>query len=105
MNKYYVQSANTEVLNTSMAITDITAIVCDMLQENVEYTAKNGLTEKAKLSRQRLLTLLDVTELFNTIATQNATLKTANGHLYTELNNLKQKLKDIDDETNLANSI
>jgi len=63
------------------------------------------MNEAAKVSRERLLKLLDITETFNKIACENSALQTECRLLLSQNATLKQKLNDIDDETNLANSI
>jgi len=105
MTPTYIQSQRIDVLTPSVAMTHITAIVCEMLQENVDYVSKNGMTERAKVSRERLLKLLDITETFNLLASANATLQTECKHLFAQNIALKNQLKQINDETNLANSI
>jgi len=94
----FVKNETTNVLTPSSAMVDITSIVCDMLQDNLLYTNKNGATEKAIKSRIKLLKILQLTETFNTIATQNLSLKQHNRSLLEELNEIKRQER-------LANSI
>lgn len=86
-----ISNERTNILSPLQAITNITAIVCDMLEDNVLYVKKNGMNEKAQQSRERLLKLLDATELFNTIQTQNAALKLHNRRLIAELTEIKRQ--------------
>jgi len=98
MMQQYIKNETNDVLSPSVAMVDITAIVCDMLEENVLYVTKNGLTDKAKQSRERLLKLLYLTETFNSTATQNLSLKTHNRRLIEELNEVRR-------QENIAKSI
>lgn len=93
-----ISNEYTDVLSPSKAITDITAVVCSLLEDNLSYVAKNGLSEKAKVNREKLLKLLYTTELINTVANQNLTLKLYNKQLIYELAEIKRQEK-------LANTI
>lgn len=93
-----LKNERTDILTPTQAINNITLIVCTMLEENIAYASKNGLTEKAQLSRERLLKLLDATELFNTIQSQNAGLKLTNRQLIAEAIEVKR-------QENMAKSI
>ena len=101
----HILSANTEVLSPSVAMTEITAIVTLMIEDNVSYAKKYGLNDKAKESRERLLKLLGLTEHFNSIAMNNASLKTYAGHLFVENQNLKAEIVEINRQERLASTI
>lgn len=101
----YHQNAKLDVLSPCIAMTDITTIVVEMLAGNLAYVKKNGHNEVSKLSRERLLSLLEITETFNTISNQNAALKTYNSHLLNEIQGLRNYKEQFEIEEKLAKSI
>lgn len=101
----YIQNNGIDVISPSMAMTEITSTVCDMLEQNMKFVKKNGLTQLAKDNRERLLHLLDITELFNKISCDNATLKTYNNHLLVTNQRIMREINEIKRQENMANSI
>lgn len=101
----YIKNELTDVLRPSVYMTEITYTICQLIEENLLYVKKNGLNQKAKDSREKLLKILDLSEQFNTVAYQNNTLKLRNRNLLIDNQQLRRKLKDIEQQENLANSI
>lgn len=100
-NPEFQQFVNNETMNVytpSQTMVEVTGIVCEMIESNMAHIKKNGLTEAAKISRERLLKLLHLIEPFNTIANQNISLRLHNRRLINEINEIKRQEK-------LANSI
>ncbi len=87
----FIQNKSIDVLQPSLVMTEITSIVCDMLEENIAFVKKNGLTEKAQTNRDRLLKLLDITEMVNKISSDNYSLKTINNHLLNTIGEVKRQ--------------
>lgn len=71
-----------DVLKPSVAMTEITYIVSEMLSQNIAFAKKNGLTDKVKKSREQLIRLMDVSEVFNRVTIQNRSLQLHNKSLY-----------------------
>jgi predicted RNase H-like nuclease (RuvC/YqgF family) len=101
----FSENENSDVLSPAKAIAEITYIVAAMIEENIAYVAKSGMTEKARSSRERLIKLLNITENFNQLSNQNSTLKTWNRQLSGENQKLKSQLAEIERQYNMANSI
>lgn len=99
------QNNSIDIISPFIAMTDITLIVCEMLEENIIYTKKFGLTEPAKKSRERLLKLLNITEIFNLISSKNESLKLYNKELFGENCLLKSQLFELKRQENLGNSL
>lgn len=90
----------TDVYKPSIALTELTSIVCTMIEENMAYVKKNGLTEKATESRERLLKILNLSEKFNVVSVDNMNLKLYCRSIYkkyrgSELENIRLK-KELD---------
>lgn len=101
----YTKNEQIDINTPALYMTEITSIVCDMINENLLFSKKNGLTSGAKKSRERLLKLLDITEAFNKISCDNATLKSYNKHLLSENQKLKAELNELERQNNLSNAI
>lgn len=108
MHQIEIEFIKQQLIDTSIVsikMTEITSIVCDMMQDNLSYTKKNGLTKQAKESRDRLLKLLNLTELFNNLSVTNNSLQVFNRQLFNENLKLKGQLAEIKRQENIANSI
>lgn len=101
----FINNAKIDVLSPSISMVNITSIVSDMLSDNVSYVKKNGLNDAAKSSRERLLKLLDITESFNSIATDNLALKTYNDQLLREIQLLRSYKTEVERQEMIAKSI
>jgi|GEM_PF-3394841 hypothetical protein len=101
----FINNAKIDVISPAIAMTNITYIVGEMLEDNVSYVKKNGMTETAKKSRERLLKLLDITETFNKITCDNAAFKTYNDQLLREIQELRKYKLEVLRQEKVANSI
>lgn len=101
----YLLNELQDTFKPSLDAINITQIVCAMLEDNIAFVAKNGMNNKAKISRDRLLALLNVTELYSSIARENNTFKLLNKNLIIENRQLKKQLADIEKQEKLAKSI
>lgn len=101
----YTQNNSIESLKSALIMTDITYIVCDMIEENISYVKNNGLTPKAKINRERLMKLLDITETVNSVSTDNMSLKAFNNRLLVENQHLKNTIIELNRQQNMANSL
>jgi len=104
-NAIYIQNAKTDVISPSKAMTEITCIIADMLEDNLLYVKKNGHNVKSIASRERLLKLLNITETFNQVSSDNAALKTYNDQLLREIKELKNYKKEVERQENLSKAI
>lgn len=91
----FTQNELTDTLRPSLKVMDFTFTVSELLTKNVEYVARVGMTDAAKEAREKLLYLLDVGELFNTISNDNQKLKLYNRSLLGENQYLKRQLAEI----------
>lgn len=101
----FMENDKIDVLIPAIAMTDITCIVGEMLEDNLAYVKKNGDTAKSKASRGRLLKLLNITETFNNITSQNTTLKIYNYQLFREVQELRNYKKEIIRQETLSKSL
>lgn len=101
----FMENEKIDILSPAIAMTDITCIVGEMLEDNSAYVKKNGDTTKSKASRERLLKLLYITETFNSITSQNTTLKTYNDQLLREVQELRNYKKEIIRQETLVKSL
>lgn len=101
----FVQNSKEDVISPSIAIIDATCIIADMMEENIAYVKKNGLTDTAKKSRERLLKLMEIGETFSRISTQNSALKTYNDQLLREIQQLRAYKTEVERQENLSKSL
>lgn len=98
----YTQNELTDTLQPSLKIVDFTFVIAELLIKNVEYTKRAGMTEAAKETREKLLYLMDIGELFNTIANDNQKLKLSNRSILGENQYLKKQLSEIKRQEGLS---
>lgn len=91
----YTQNELTDTLLPSLKITDFTFVIAELLVKNVEYVKRSGMTAAAKEAREKLLYLMSIGELFNTIANDNQKLKLSNRSILGENQYLKKQLAEI----------
>lgn len=101
----FIQNELTDTLRPSIAIIDFTFVVAELLEKNVEYVKRAGMTDPAKESRDKLLHLMDIGETFNKISNDNQTLKLYNRTILAENQSLIRELKEIKRQEMLAKSI
>lgn len=101
----YLLNELTETLNPILNCVEITQIVCSMLEDNITFVKKNGMGDKAKLSRERLLRLLDLTELYSSVSKDNNKLKLLNKSLLIENQQLLNYKKEVERQEMIAKSI
>lgn len=94
-----------DVNKPSIAISEFTLIVATMLEENVAYIERNGRTEKAIQSQERLMKLMTIGETVSQIAGQNVAMKIECNNLLRRWQACYNELKQLKNEINLANSI
>lgn len=101
----FIQNELTDTLRPSIAIIDFTFVVAELLEKNVEYVKRAGMTDPAKESRDKLLHLMDIGETFNKISNDNQKLKLYNRTVLAENQSLLKQLAEIKRQEMLAKSI
>lgn len=101
----YIKNELTDVLRPSIYISELTGIVCQLIDENLLYVKKHGLNKKASDSRDKLLRIIYLSEQFNSIASYNSTLKLLNRNLLITNQKLKWELNEIKRQENLGKSL
>lgn len=101
----YIKNELTDVLRPSIYMTELTYTICQLIEENLLYVKKNGLTKRASESREKLLKILNLSEHFNLIAGDNNSLKLRNRNLLIQNQQLRNQLREIKRQENIANSI
>lgn len=77
-------SERINTLRPSIAMSEMTIIILDMLAENNKFIQKNGLNERAKANKERLIKLLNYNLEFDKISDDNQTLKLVHKKLHTQ---------------------
>ena len=94
-----------DTITPSIAISEFTCLIAELLEQNIEFVSKQGLTPKAKDSRLKLIKLINIGETFNQLSITNVALKLDNRNLFIENNRLKAELAEIERQTKIASSI
>lgn len=100
-----IQNELQDALLPSLSISKITFLVAELIQTNIDFVKKNGITAAANKQRITLLKLMNITETFNTLSCQNNTLQLVNRSLSKELYHLKLQLVEIKRQENLGKSL
>ncbi len=98
----FTQNELVDTLRPSMKITDFTFVIAELLVKNVEYVKRVGITDAAKEAREKLLYLMNIGELFNTISNDNQKLKLMNRTILGESQYLKRELAEIKRQEKLS---
>ncbi len=98
----FTQNELVDTLRPALKITDFTFVIAELLIKNTEYVKRVGMTEAAKEAREKLLYLLEVGELFNTISNDNQKLKLYNRALLGNNQLLKADLAEIKRQEKLS---
>jgi hypothetical protein len=101
----FLQNELTDTLRPSIGIIDFTYVIAELLEKNVEYVKRAGMTAPAKESRDKLLYLMNIGETFNKLSADNQKLKLYNRTILAENKLLIKELKEIKRQEMLAKSI
>lgn len=101
----FIQNELTDTLRPSIAIIDFNYVIAELLEKNVEYVKRSGMTELAKESRDKLLYLMDISETFNRLSNDNQKLKLYNRTILAENQALIKEIKEIKRQEMLAKSL
>jgi len=90
-----LNSELTDTLSPSIMLSEMSSIFLSMLMENQQFVQKNGMTSKAKESRDRLLRLLEISKDLDGISTSNYNLKATNRLIHAEYQKLRVAYRDL----------
>lgn len=91
----YTQNELTDTLNPALKIIDFTYVIAELIEKNVEFVNRSGMTNAAKDAREKLLYLMTIGETFNKLSADNYKLKLYNRSLLGENQYLKKQLAEI----------
>jgi len=98
LEKLALENELKDVLTPSVSQSELTLLIIEMLLEQNQFVKKNGNTDRAKKSKERLLKILDLNQSVDKISIDNNSLKNINRqlHMYYQklrIENMELKLK------------
>ena len=91
---YLVKSELVDTLKPNILLAEMSGLILQMLIEYTEYIQKHKETEKNKLSKARLIKLLDISGSLNGLGDANQSLKLSNKFISASNYLLKKELAE-----------
>lgn len=93
-------SEKQDTLRPSIAMDEMAVIIVSMLMDNNAFVKKNGLTPKAKESKERLMRMLELNSQFDKISMTNYSLQCNNRTFHADNMKLRLQIAELKKEIN-----
>ena len=103
---YFTKNELTDTITPSIAVSELTIYVLEMLAELNEYEQKNKLNDRMVKSKNRLLKMLEIISKVFSITDTMQSLKLNNRELFADLKKLQNSNEELLAEFNkIVNSL